>query len=100
MDDAEDINLTGLSPVTLPQRIVVPERKIDRACVACKWSAEEKPDLVCRFNPPQVTFMAVPEVVMVQGPKGPQRGQGMAVRPFTAFPVVRPDLWCAQFAQK
>lgn len=100
MDDAEDINLTGLSPVTLPQRITIPSAKVAHACKDCRFSATEKPDLVCRFNPPQVTFLVVPVPVTVGTPNGPQVRQGMQAVPHTAFPVVRPDLWCAQFAQK
>lgn len=90
------IDLSSLQPV----RIVVP--KIARACVACTSSATEGRDLVCRRNPPQVTFLIVPgPVTMVPGPGGrAQPQQAMQAVPHTAFPVMRPDQWCGMFEQK
>lgn len=73
------------------------EPKSKRACAACTSSFKEGADLVCRFNPPTASLHAVPE--MVPGPGGrPQ--QVMALKPFSGFPIVRPDFWCAKFEQK
>jgi hypothetical protein len=54
-------------------------------CVRCKFSTHEGSDLVCRRNPPMATVVmsnkfgqAVPQVM-------------------TAFPVIRPDMWCGEF---
>jgi hypothetical protein len=67
---------------------------IARACSICVYSAIEGKDLVCRRNPPQVTFMAVPGIV--PGPLGKPQ-QGMQILPFTTFPIVRKDQYCGEF---
>ena len=91
-DEAEVSALAELKPFNGSKIIPV----VARACEGCKWSATEQNDLVCRRHPPQVTFMAVPQ--MVPTPQGPK--QAMMAKAFTGFPVIRRDQWCGEFAQK
>src|ERR1700733_14862382 len=65
--------------------------KIARACACCLYSFKEGNDLVCRINPPQVTFLPVPQMTVVQTPQGPRQQQTMAITSFTGFPIMRPD---------
>lgn len=93
--DQPDVDLSGLQPV----QIIVPKRL--RACAACVSSCKEGSDLVCRYDPPQVTFLVVPgPVTMVPTPQGPRPQQAMQAVPHTSFPIVRPDMWCGRFEQK
>jgi hypothetical protein len=73
---------------------------IARACGACKYSAEEKPDLVCRRFPPQVTFLVVPSEVIVGTPNGPRRVMQARAVPHSAFPTMQRDQSCWEFKQK
>ena len=54
-------------------------------CVRCKFSTHEGSDLVCRRNPPMAT-------VVMANKFGTATPQVM-----TAFPVIRPDMWCGEF---
>lgn len=71
--------------------------KPKRVCSNCRFRFKEGNDLVCRYNPPQVTFLVVPVPVTVGTPNGPQVRQGMQAVPHTSFPIVRPELWCGRF---
>jgi hypothetical protein len=73
---------------------------IARACEACRFSAMEKPDLVCRRYPMQVTFLVVPSEVIVGTPNGPRRVMQARAVPHSAFPVMQRDQWCGEFQQK
>lgn len=97
-NDTEQPDLaTVLQPVTLRPMMIVA-----RVCSNCAFSHREGNDLVCRFNPPQVTFLIVPgPVTMVPGPDGrPRPQQAMQAMPHTSFPIIRPELWCGKFEQK
>lgn len=69
---------------------------IKRACEACRWSFIEKPDMVCRRNPPHVGIVLAPQ--MVPTPQGMK--QAMAPMPVTSFPIMRRDQWCGEFEPK
>jgi hypothetical protein len=70
---------------------------VTKACSKCQFSAEEKPDLVCRRYPMQVTFLVVPRQIMIPGPHGPRAAVQPCPVPHSAFPVMRPDQWCGEF---
>ncbi len=91
MSDVQDGSLEGLG------RIVLPARRVERACSACDLSAKEGNDRVCRARPPTVQMFMVP--AMMPGPGGrPQ--QGMQITSQTGFPVMRDDQWCGEFRRK
>ena len=66
-----------------------------RACASCEFGVKEGNDLVCRRNPPQSTFLAMQ--AMVPGPMG-RMVPGFEIKPFTGFPVMRPDQWCGEYS--
>jgi len=70
------------------------------SCRECSYSHMEGKDRVCRFNPPQVTFIAAPDQQVQQTPQGPRVVQVVALRNFTGFPIVQNEQWCGQFAAK
>lgn len=83
--------LDGLKSFTLP--------KLHRACASCEFGVKEQADLVCRYNPPQSTFLALPGMAPpVQMGGRPQ--QGIQIQPFCGFPIVRPDQWCGRFTKR
>jgi hypothetical protein len=90
------IDLGDLLPVR-PRTILTPAR---RSCRECDYSAMEGPDRVCRFNPPQVTFIAVPGQKAVNTPQGMRTVPALELKNFTGFPIVQHEQWCGQFAPK
>lgn len=98
-DDVEvlegTIDLGGVLPVK-PAELALKRR----SCRECDYSFMESGDRVCRFMPPQVTFIALPEQKMMPTPQGPRPANVMALRNFTGFPIVQNEQWCGQFKQK
>jgi hypothetical protein len=90
------IDLTGLAPIK-PGSALVAARG---SCRECFFSHVEGGDRVCRFYPPQVTFIAVPETKMVPTQHGPRPQQVVALRNFSGFPVVQHEAWCGQYRHK
>lgn len=99
MDDNE-IDLSDLQPITPvapgPVKLLIRVRRCDN----CGFSAKEGKDLVCRFNPPQVTFLLVPTQITVGTPNGPRMQQAVQPMNHTGFPIMRPDMWCGRFEAK
>lgn len=91
----ESVDLGGLQPVK-PHIITVARR----SCRECQFSFMEGGDRVCRFNPPQVTYIAMPGQKMVPTPQGPRPAQVMEIRNFSGFPIVQHEQWCGQFMAK
>jgi hypothetical protein len=83
----EDIGLKSISIVR-------------KACRTCRFSEMEGKDRVCRLNPPQVTFMAVPVPGTMMTPAGPRQVTNMEVRAFTGFPIMGNDQFCFQYQYK
>ena len=86
--DVEGLDSLGLQPF-VPKRF--------RACASCEFGVKEGNDLVCRRNPPQSTFLAMQ--TMVPGPMG-RLVPGFEIKPFTGFPVMRPDQWCGEYSAR
>lgn len=93
MSDEQAEALAEVQPLTVNGKIVP---IITRSCEACAFSAKEAPDLVCRRNPPQVTFLVMPR--MVATPQGPRQAMGPV--PVTSFPIMQRDQWCGEFRMK
>jgi hypothetical protein len=92
MNDDQDNALAELKPYNGQKIVPI----VARACEACAYSAKEAPDLVCRRNPPQVTFLVMPR--MLPTPQGPRQVMGPV--PVTSFPIIQRDQWCGEFRQK
>ena len=60
------------------------------SCGACFYCVREQDDLTCHYNPPQHTYLIVPEPTALQGVQP-------VLRAFAGFPVVRNDQWCGHF---
>ena len=74
---------------SLGKRNFLPKsKKAPGECLDCRWSTHEQTDLVCRRHPPQVSI-----IVSMNGITGKQQPVSMA-----AFPIVKPDMWCGEFA--
>jgi hypothetical protein len=63
----------------------------NRRCDTCSASHEDGPALYCKFNPPQVTILALPARNLA-GEVVPQ------FQTLAAQPVVKPDGWCMKWA--
>lgn len=70
----------------------------NKTCSSCGYGVKEKGDLVCRFNPPHATFIAVPHQQVMPTPQGPRPVTAMKIQNFSGFPLVQPDQWCGQWA--
>src|SRR5215510_3478236 len=90
------IDLGNLLPIK-SGNVLVPVKK---SCRECVFAAMEGGDRVCRRNPPQVTYIMVPEMKAVVTPQGPRQQQVMAIRNFSGFPVVQNEQWCGHFSPK
>ena len=79
----------------MSQALIIPRHVAAAAnpdnCGLCRFSFMDKGDLVCRLHPPTVTHLLVP---------APPPHTGMAARPFSSFPIVMPDQWCAKWERK
>lgn len=58
-------------------------------CKACRWSFVDG-ELTCRRNPPQVSILMIPA-------PPPRVGQ-IIPQVLAAFPIVRPDMFCGEWA--
>lgn len=92
--DIDGQPLRGIVPYKRPEPVSEPVSKL---APACEFSVKEGQDRVCRYHPPQSTFLAVPG--MQPGPLG-RPVQGIAIRPFCGFPIVRDDQWCGQYRKR
>lgn len=93
VDGTAEIDLTALKPLNGMKPLVLRAER----CDTCRFSAMEKKDRVCRFNPPQLTFIGIPTQQMVPGPQGLQRAVGIQAQACTSFPMVQADQWCGQW---
>lgn len=77
------------APLIIPASVIRAAPSEGQSCRGCRWHAVEKPDVVCRRYPPQVT------VLMVPAPP-PRVGQ-LQPMPFATFPPVNPDAPCGEW---
>jgi hypothetical protein len=91
-------NLTGDLKAIADSHLAASMRfpKFARACASCAFSVKEDADLVCRRHPPAVTMTAIP-VIRPSPIRGGPPQQGMELKSFTQFPVMRDDQWCGEF---
>jgi hypothetical protein len=77
------------SSLIVPRDVAV--RMLDQACATCRYSWKDPAgDLNCRRNPPTAFLIPMPSKL----------GTSMELRPFSTFPVVRPDYWCGGWTER